>query len=192
MPKMIVLSAPSGAGKSTLANHLLEKLELHLVFCVSATTRAPRAGEIQGVHYYFMSKTLFKQKIQQEEFLEWEEVYPGQFYGTPRQEVERISLSGRNVIFDIDVQGGLHIKEKYPLETLAIFIMPPSIEALKARLIKRGKETPDKIGLRIAKAAKEIEAAPQFDAIVYNHQLETAQEETYNLAHHFLNTPKNA
>jgi guanylate kinase len=150
--KLIVFSAPSGSGKTTIVRHLLAQPELNLEFSVSAATREPRGGELNGKDYYFSLKE-FKQHIKQEDFVEWEEVYRDNFYGTLKSEVERIWAEGKNVIFDIDVAGGLRIKKKFPEETLAVFVKPPSIDELKIRLKKRSTESDDKINMRIAKAS---------------------------------------
>ncbi|HRN99821.1 MAG TPA: guanylate kinase, partial [Flavobacterium sp.] len=150
--KLIVFSAPSGSGKTTIVRHLLGQKELNLEFSISATSRSPRGIESQGKDYHFISVADFKKHIREEEFVEWEEVYPDMFYGTLKSEVERIRNTGKNVIFDIDVSGGLRIKRKFPQDTLAIFVKPPSIDELKIRLKKRSTESDEKIAMRIAKA----------------------------------------
>lgn len=185
--KLIVFSAPSGAGKTTIVRHLLDKPELNLAFSVSAASRAPRGEEVDGKDYYFMSIDEFKKNIKADNFLEWEEVYRDNFYGTLKSEVERIWALGKNVIFDIDVSGGLRIKKKFPEQTLAIFVKPPSIDELKIRLKKRSTESTDKINMRIAKASAELATAPQFDVIVKNHDLAQAQQEAYELVSDFIN-----
>ena len=167
--KLIVFSAPSGSGKTTIVRHLLEHSELNLEFSISAATREARGEEINGKDYYFMSLDQFKNHIKQEEFVEWEEVYRDNFYGTLKSEVERIWAMGKNVIFDIDVAGGLRIKKKFPEQTLAVFVKPPSIDELKIRLKKRSTESEDKINMRIAKASVELATAPQFDTIIKNY-----------------------
>lgn len=149
--KLIIFSAPSGSGKTTIVRHLLGKPELNLAFSVSATSRPRRAKEKQGEHYYFMSISEFKNHIRNEDFLEWEEVYRDNFYGTLKTEIERLWAEGKNVIFDIDVAGGLRIKRKFPDVTLAVFVKPPSVDELKIRLKKRSTESEDKINMRIAK-----------------------------------------
>ncbi|MFC5047591.1 guanylate kinase [Aquimarina hainanensis] len=184
--KLIVLSAPSGSGKTTLVKYLLHKEELNLGFSISAASREPRGGEIHGKDYYFLSLKEFKEKIKADEFLEWEEVYRDNFYGTLKKEVQRIWDNGKHVIFDIDVVGGLDIKKTYPERTLAVFIKPPSIDELKIRLKKRKTESEDKINMRVAKASTELATAPQFDAIVTNDNLENAKQEVYQLTKTFL------
>ena len=184
--KLIVLSAPSGSGKTTLVKYLLHKKELNLAFSISAASRGPRGTEIHGQDYYFYSLDKFKDMIRNDAFLEWEEVYRDNFYGTLKSEIQRIWNLDKNVIFDIDVVGGLDIKRIYPDRTLAIFIKPPSIEELKIRLKKRKTESEDKINMRVAKASTELATAPQFDAIVTNDDLEKAQEEVYQLVKKFL------
>ena len=183
--KLIVFSAPSGSGKTTIVRHLLEQEELNLEFSISATSRSPRGEEVDGKDYYFISLEDFKKHIKSEDFLEWEEVYRDNFYGTLKSEVERIWAKGKNVIFDIDVAGGLRIKKKFPEETLAVFIKPPSIDELKIRLKKRSTESEDKINMRIAKASVELATAPQFDVIIKNYDLDTAKEEAYQLIKKF-------
>lgn len=179
--KLIVFSAPSGSGKTTIVRHLLAQPELNLAFSVSATSRPRRPREKHGEHYYFMSVSQFKQHIRNGDFLEWEEVYRDNFYGTLKSEVERLWAEGRNVIFDIDVAGGLRIKRKYPDRTLAVFVKPPSVDELKIRLKKRSTESDDKINMRIAKASVELATAPQFDTIIKNYDLDTALKEAYDL-----------
>ncbi|MBW3518793.1 guanylate kinase [Flavobacterium sp. NKUCC04_CG] len=184
--KLIVFSAPSGSGKTTIVKYLLQQEDLNLAFSISATSREPRGTEIDGTDYYFMSLHDFKQHIKAEDFLEWEEVYRDNFYGTLKSEVERIWSLGKNVIFDIDVAGGLRIKSKFPEETLAVFVKPPSIDELKIRLKKRSTESDDKINMRIAKASVELATAPQFDTIIKNYDLEVAQKEAYELVKEFI------
>ena len=185
--KLIVFSAPSGSGKTTIVRHLLKHEELNLEFSISAASRPRRENEIDGKDYYFMTAKIFKNKIKAEEFLEWEEVYRDCFYGTLKSEIERIWASGKHVIFDIDVVGGLDIKKIYPERTLAVFVKPPSIEELKIRLKKRKTESEDKINMRVAKASIELATAPQFDYIIENIHLETALKESYDLVNDFVN-----
>jgi guanylate kinase len=185
--KLIVFSAPSGSGKTTIVQHLLKQKELNLDFSISATSRNPREHEVNGEDYYFMSLEEFKKHIKQDDFLEWEEVYRDNFYGTLKKEVERIWEKGKHVVFDIDVVGGLDIKHIYPERTLAVFVEPPSIEELKIRLKKRKTETEDRINMRVAKASIEMATAPQFDFIIVNNDLQKALEESYTLVHNFVN-----
>ncbi|SHM82580.1 guanylate kinase [Flavobacterium xinjiangense] len=184
--KLIVFSAPSGSGKTTIVRHLLGKEDLNLEFSISAASREPRGEEVNGKDYYFMSTEEFKKHIKNEDFLEWEEVYRDNFYGTLKSEVERIWAKGKNVIFDIDVAGGLRIKHKFPNETLAVFVKPPSIDELKIRLKKRSTESDDKINMRIAKASVELATAPQFDVVIKNYDLDIALEEAYQLVKNFV------
>lgn len=184
--KLIVFSAPSGSGKTTIVRHLLGLDALNLEFSISATSREKRGDEIDGKDYYFLSAQAFKNKIKADEFLEWEEVYRDNFYGTLKTEVERIWAQGKHVIFDIDVSGGLRIKRKFPKETLAIFVKPPSIDELKIRLKKRQTESADKINMRIAKASAELATAPLFDVIIENDNLEKALKEAESLVSNFL------
>ena len=188
--KLIVFSAPSGSGKTTIVKYLLAQEELNLEFSISATSREPRGTEIHGKDYYFLSLKEFKSKIKNDEFLEWEEVYRDNFYGTLKSEVERIWSHGKNVIFDIDVVGGLDIKNIYPEKTLAVFVKPPSIEELKIRLKKRETESMDKINMRVAKASIELATAPQFDHIIINNDLNIALEEAYTLVSDFVGANK--
>lgn len=185
--KLIVFSAPSGSGKTTIVRHLLQQEKLNLAFSISATSREPRGEEKDGVDYYFISLKDFKSKIKNDEFLEWEEVYRDNFYGTLKSEIERIWAQQKHVIFDIDVVGGLRIKKKFPAQTLAVFVKPPSVDELKIRLKKRKTESDDKINMRIAKASVELATAPQFDKIIKNYDLETAQKEAVSLVDAFIN-----
>ena len=185
--KLIVFSAPSGSGKTTIVRHLLGKEDLNLEFSISAATREARGEEVSGKDYYFMSLKEFKTHIKNEDFVEWEEVYRDNFYGTLKSEVERIWAQGKNVIFDIDVAGGLRIKHKFPEETLAVFVKPPSVDELKRRLKERSTESDEKINMRIAKAHVELATAPQFDKIIKNYDLDTAKEEAYQLVKEFVN-----
>ncbi|CAM3837354.1 guanylate kinase [Flavobacterium branchiophilum] len=185
--KLIVFSAPSGSGKTTIVKHLLEHENLNLEFSISAATRQARGEEENGKDYYFMSLEQFKHHIKNEDFVEWEEVYRDNFYGTLKSEVTRIWDKGKNVIFDIDVAGGLRIKSKFPDETLAVFVKPPSVDELKRRLKERSTESDEKINMRIAKAHVELATAPQFDTIIKNYDLETAKKEAYKLVLDFIN-----
>ncbi|NRT12288.1 guanylate kinase [Flavobacterium sp. 14A] len=184
--KLIVFSAPSGSGKTTIVKHLLGQEELNLEFSISAASRDARGEEVNGKDYYFISTEDFKTHIKNEDFLEWEEVYRDNFYGTLKSEIERIWAQGKNVIFDIDVAGGLRIKSKFPEETLAVFVKPPSIDELKIRLKKRSTESEDKINMRIAKASVELATAPQFDVVIKNYDLEVALEEAVALVNDFV------
>jgi guanylate kinase len=184
--KLFVFSAPSGSGKSTIVNHLLSIDELNLAFSISATSRAPRGEEKDGEHYYFMSADEFKSHIEKDDFLEWEEVYQNNFYGTLKSEVERIWKMGKHVVFDIDVIGGLNIKKQFPEQTLSIFIMPPSVEELRNRLVKRSTESAEKIEMRVAKAAKELESASSFDVVITNDELDKALVEAEQTVANFI------
>jgi len=183
--KLIIFSAPSGAGKTTIVRHLLEK-NLNLEFSVSATSRAPRHNETHGKDYYFLSAEEFKKKITNNEFLEWEEVYNGVYYGSLKSEVERIRNNGKNVIFDVDVVGGLDIKKIYGDEARAIFVQPPSVDELLSRLQNRSTETEEKIQMRIAKAEQELSFASEFDVIITNNDLTQACKEAEKLIREFI------
>ena len=186
--KLIVFSAPSGSGKTTIVRHLLNNEKLNLEFSISATSREKRGEEIHSKDYYFLSAKEFKSKIKNDEFLEWEEVYRDNFYGTLKTEVERIWALGKHVIFDIDVSGGLRIKRKFPEQTLAVFVKPPSIDELKIRLKKRKTESDDKINMRIAKASAELATAPLFDVIIENDNLEKALHEAETVVSAFISS----
>ena len=186
--KLLVFSAPSGSGKTTIVRHLLAQPDLNLEFSISCATREPRGQEVDGKDYYFISWEEFKKHIKAEEFVEWEEVYTNNYYGTLKSEVERIWAKGKNVIFDIDVSGGLRIKSKFPLETLAVFVKPPSVDELKRRLKQRSTESDEKINMRIAKAHVELATAPQFDKIIKNYDLDVAKAEAYELVKEFIDT----
>ncbi len=185
--KLIVFSAPSGSGKTTIVRHLLNQEQFQLEFSISATSREARGNEKDGEDYYFISAKEFKNKIKLDEFLEWEEVYIDNFYGTLKTEVERIWSKGKHVIFDIDVAGGLRIKKKFPERTLAVFVKPPDINELIIRLKQRGEESPEKIAMRVAKAPTEMATAPQFDTIILNDDLKTALNDAENLVKDFIN-----
>src|ERR1700744_418835 len=186
--KLIIFSAPSGAGKTTIVHHLLSKIP-ELAFSISATTREPRGDEKDGKDYYFISKEEFLHRIAKKQFVEFEEVYSGTFYGTLREEIERIWKKGKTVIFDIDVEGGLHLKRKYEENALAIFVQPPSLAVLKERLTGRGTDSAEKLLERFAKAEKELNYAPQFDIILKNHDLQTACKEAEELVEGFISPP---
>ena len=185
--KLVIISAPSGAGKTTIVNHLLNS-GLNLSFSVSATTRPLRGNEEDGKDYFFLTIPEFKKRIDNNEFVEWEEVYKDLFYGTLKSELERIWTNGQNVLFDVDVKGGITLKKKFGNDSIAIFIMPPSVEELENRLIKRGTDTPEKIRIRVEKAREELKLANQFDTVIVNHQLDKAKEETVKILTSFLHT----
>lgn len=184
--KLIIFSAPSGSGKSTIINYLLS-CNLNLAFSISATSRPPRGEEQNGVEYFFLSPEEFKQRIANNEFLEYEEVYENRFYGTLKSQVEKQLSDGQNIVFDVDVVGGCNIKKYYGKRALSIFIQPPSIEELRKRLIGRGTDALDVIESRVAKATYELEFAAQFDEVIVNDNLEQAKEKTLQLVHNFLN-----
>jgi guanylate kinase len=184
--KLIIFSAPSGAGKTTIVHHLL-KVFPDLEFSVSACSREMRKGEAYGVDYYFLSVDEFKDKIERGEFVEWEEVYKDNFYGTLRSEVERIWKKGKHVIFDVDVIGGINLKKQFGANALSVFVMPPSIEHLENRLKSRETETPESIARRMGKAEQELKTANQFDKIILNDKLEHAFEEAERIVEDFLN-----
>lgn len=186
MAKLIIFSAPSGSGKSTIINYLL-KQNLNLAFSISATSRPPRGTEQHGVEYFFLSPEEFRQRIANDEFLEYEEVYEDRFYGTLKAQVERQLEAGQNVVFDVDVVGGCNIKQFYGERALSIFIQPPSIEALRQRLEGRGTDAPEVIKDRLAKASYELTFAPKFDKVIVNDDLEKAQAETLEVLKEFLN-----
>ena len=185
--KLIIFSAPSGSGKTTLVHHLLQQPELNLAFSVSATSRKKRPNETDGKDYYFISATVFKKKIDEDAFVEWEEVYKDNYYGTLKSEVARLLNEGKNVIFDIDVVGGLNIKRQYPENSLAIFVQPPSIEELSKRLKSRQTESDEKIQMRISKADRELQFAKDFDVVIINDDLEKAKKDAYTTVFNFIN-----
>ena len=184
---MLIVSAPSGSGKSTIVQWLMkEHPELSLYFSISCTSRAPRGTEQNGVEYFFLTPEEFKAKIQNDEFLEYEEVYEDRFYGTLKEQVVRQREAGQNIVFDVDVKGGCNIKEHFGDEALSVFIQPPSIEELRRRLEKRGTDSPEAIEDRLAKAAYELTFAERFDCVVVNDDLETAEAEAYRIISEFL------
>lgn len=184
--KLIIFSAPSGSGKTTIVHHLVSLEDLKLEFSVSACTRKKRAGEIDGKDYYFLSVDHFRMKIDENEFIEWEEVYKNLYYGTLKSELERIWDNGKNVVFDVDVMGGLNLKRQFGKKALSVFVMPPSIEELQKRLEARGTDTPDKIKGRMAKATFEMKYADKFDQILVNDDLDNALKEAEHLVRKFL------
>ena len=186
MAKLIIFSAPSGSGKSTIINYLL-KQNLNLAFSISATSRPPRGTEQHDVEYFFLSPEEFRQRIANDEFLEYEEVYEDRFYGTLKAQVERQLEAGQNVVFDVDVVGGCNLKQFYGERALSICIQPPAIEALRQRLEGRGTDTPEVIEDRLAKASYELTFAPKFDKVIVNDDLEKAQAETLEVLKEFLN-----
>ena len=188
--KLFVFSAPSGSGKTTIVHHLLNQKELDLDFSISATSRKKRGKEIDGKDYHFISSEQFETYIKNDAFVEWEEVYQDNFYGTLKTEIERIWQQGKHVVFDIDVVGGLRIKKKFPNKTLAIFVQPPSIKELEKRLRNRQTDTEEKIQERVAKAERELKFAKDFDMILVNDDLETAKKEAYNLVLDFIGNGK--
>ncbi|WP_257667391.1 guanylate kinase [Parapedobacter tibetensis] len=189
--KLIIFSAPSGAGKTTIVRHLLSKHAEKISFSISASTRTARGGEVNGKDYYFISKGEFLHRIAKKEFIEFEEVYSGTFYGTLRSEVDRIWATGKHVIFDIDVEGGLHLKRKFADRALAVFVQPPSLGVLEQRLRGRDTDTEEKLRERIAKAEKELGYANRFDVILNNDDLSKACAEAEKLMLDFLSGEKN-
>lgn len=184
--KLIVFSAPSGSGKTTIVHYLLEQKKLNLDFSVSATSREKRGSEIDGRDYYFISSEQFQKHIKKGDFIEWEEVYTDNYYGTLKKEIKRIWQLGKHVIFDIDVIGGLNIKKRYPEQTLAVFVQSPSIDEMERRLRKRKTDSEAKIRERVAKAEKELKFAEYFDEILVNDDLEKAKNAAYKLVENFL------
>lgn len=183
--KCIIFSAPSGAGKTTIVHHLLNQ-NLPLEFSVSACSRPPRGKEKDGIDYHFLGVEGFKEKIKENAFVEWEEVYPDHFYGTLKSEVERIWNKGKAVVFDVDVIGGINLKKRFGEDAFAVFVQAPSIEELKKRLEERSTESKDKIQLRINKASKELQYANQFDFVLVNDNLEKACEKAEEAVNQFL------
>ena len=186
--RLIIFSAPSGSGKSTIVNYLMkEHPELRLAFSISCTSRAPRGTERHGVEYFFLSPEEFRARIAAGEFLEYEEVYPGRFYGTLKSQVESQATAGQNVVFDVDVKGGCTIKQYYGDRALSVFIQPPSVEALRQRLVGRATDAPEVIEQRLAKAEYELTFAPRFDCVIVNDNLTQAEDEAWRLVSGFLN-----
>ena len=183
--KLILITAPSGAGKTSIVNHLLKKYP-QLTFSVSATTREPRGNEKDGVDYYFISEEEFKEKIHHKEFLEWEMVYEGKFYGTLKSEIERIWSENKVPVLDIDVQGAIHVQQQYPVNTISVFIQPPSAEELKARLQRRGSETKESLQARLNKSAFEMTFKNHFENVIVNRDFETACLEAERIISAFL------
>lgn len=183
--KCVIFSAPSGSGKSTIINYLLGQ-GLPLRFSISATSRAPRGTERDGVEYYFLTPDEFRRRVADGQFLEYEEVYHDKFYGTLKSEIERIHAEGDNVIFDVDVVGGCNIKRYFGDKALSVFIQPPSVEELRKRLIGRGTDTPEVIESRVAKATYELGFADKFDKVIINDDLEKAERETLEVVRQFL------
>lgn len=187
MGKLIIFSAPSGSGKSTIINWLMaEHPELRLAFSISCTSRQPRGTEQNGVEYFFLTPEEFRQRIANDEFLEYEEVYAGRFYGTLKEQVERQSNAGQTVVFDVDVKGGCRLKDYFGSRALSIFVQPPSIEVLRKRLENRGTDAPEVINDRIARAEYELSFADRFDKVVVNDNLDTAKNETLKLIKEFI------
>ena len=185
--KLVIVSAPSGSGKSTIVQWLMkEHPELRLYFSISCTSRPPRGAEQDGVEYFFLSPEEFRSRIENNEFLEYEEVYEGRFYGTLKEQVERQREAGQNVVFDVDVKGGCNIKNYYGSEALSLFIQPPSVDELRHRLEGRATDTPEAIEARLAKASYELTFAKHFDRIIINDDLETAKQETLEVLKGFL------
>ena len=187
MGKLLIVSAPSGSGKSTIVHYLMEEHpEFRLAFSVSATSRPPRGEERDGVDYYFLSEEEFRRHIENNDFLEYEEVYEGRFYGTLKSQVEEKLAAGMNVVFDVDVKGGINIKRYYGAEALSIFIQPPSVEALRERLMNRKTDDMAQIEQRLAKAEYEMSFAPQFDRVLVNDDLEMAKREAVAVLNEFI------
>jgi guanylate kinase len=186
--KLLMFCGPSGSGKTTITQHLIKRVS-GLGFSVSATTRPKRAGEKEGEHYYFLSNDEFRKKIQNGDFVEWEEVYDNVFYGTLRSEIERIWQYGKHVIFDIDVEGGLNIKNQYPENSLAVFVQPPSIEHLRQRLMERATDHLENIEKRVTKAVHELRYAPRFDHVIINMDKNKTLDEAVRLVKNYLKIP---
>lgn len=186
--KVLIISAPSGAGKSTLVRHLLVS-GFPLMFSVSATSRKPRGNEADGREYYFITAGEFRRMIKRDEFIEWQEVYRDHYYGTLRKEIDRIRDAGKMPLFDVDVQGGINLKKIFGDDALSVFIMPPSVEELRIRLVGRGTDTPEQVAMRVEKAASEILLAEHFDKVVINDNLEKACIAIVNVVREFMDRP---
>ncbi len=182
--KLVIITAPSGGGKTTIVNHLLQSVP-DLAFSVSATTRYKRENEIEGKDYYFLTVDQFLKKINSNEFVEWEEVYPGKYYGTLKSELERLWLAGKNIIFDVDVKGAVNLKDQFPATTISIFIKPPSLEVLIERLKKRATETVASLQTRIDRVKYELTFEDKFDHVIVNDKLDSSLSKAYNLVHNF-------
>ncbi len=184
--KIILVTAPSGAGKTSIIHYLMQKFR-QLAFSVSATTRKPRENEMEGLDYYFISEKEFKEKIHHKEFLEWEMVYEGKYYGTLKDEIERIWAQNKVPVLDIDVQGAIHVQQQYPVNTFSVFIQPPSLEELKSRLQRRGSETQESLQARVNKSSFELTFKSYFENVVVNNDFDTACKETEKIVSTFLN-----
>ncbi|WP_297979042.1 guanylate kinase [uncultured Capnocytophaga sp.] len=184
--RIIIFSAPSGSGKSSIIKELLKEEDLNLAFSISTTSRIPRGKEQNGVEYYFISVDEFKEKIDKQAFIEWQEVYAGNFYGTYQSEIDRLSSLGKNIVFDLDVFGGINLKKIFGKQALSIFIQPPSLEELKKRLEKRNTETIEKIQIRIDKAKYELEQSIYFDRLIINEDLSESVKEASQMIRNFL------
>ena len=184
--RIIIFSAPSGSGKSSIIKELLKEEDLNLAFSISTTSRIPRGKEQNGVEYYFISVDEFKEKIDKQAFIEWQEVYAGNFYGTYQSEIDRLSSLGKNIVFDLDVFGGINLKKIFGKQALSIFIQPPSLEELKKRLEKRNTETIEKIQIRIDKAKYELEQSIYFDRLIINEDLSESLKEASQMIRNFL------
>jgi len=184
--KIVIFSAPSGAGKTTIVQKILQK-GINLEFSISACSRSPRGLEVHGVDYYFITTEEFRKKIEENAFIEWEQVYENSFYGSLKSEIERIGAKGNHVLFDVDVKGAMSIKKQYGNLALTVFVMPPSLEVLEQRLRNRATDSEASISKRIAKAKEELKAAPDFDVIILNDNLDQAVEKAWNEVNNFLN-----
>ena len=186
--KILIITAPSGAGKTSITKYLMQRFP-QLAFSISAATRSPRSNEKNGVDYYFMDEDAFQEKIKEKAFAEWEMVYEGKYYGTLKSELERIWSNEQVPVLDIDVKGAIHVQKQYPINTLSIFIEPPSVDELKKRLMSRGTETEETLAARVSKASYEISFKTHFDEVIINDDLERACEDAERLVKHFLETP---